>query len=56
MKQYILVCFVCVLGIITAGNITNTTNNDLPVNGDGEGFYTVDVLLVADVASTPKIG
>jgi hypothetical protein len=59
MKQYIFVCLGCILGITMAVNGTNKTvpvNNDLLVDGDDEGFYTVDVLLVADRAPTAKIG
>jgi len=59
MKQYILFYFVCVLGIAIAGNVINKTlpaNNDLPVNGDDESFYTVDVILAADGVLDSKIG
>jgi hypothetical protein len=59
MKQYIFLCLGCVLGIAMAGNSTNktlTVNNDLLTDGDDEGFYTVDVLLIADRASTEKTG
>jgi len=59
MKQYILFCLVCVLGIVTAGNVTNKTlvgNTDLSGNGDDESFYTVDVLLVADGVLNSNIG
>ncbi len=56
MKQYILLCFVCVLGMTIAANGTNTTssiNNDLL---DDESFYTIDVVLVADGISIPTLG
>ena len=59
MKQYILLCLGCVLGITMAVNGTNktsTVNNNLVTDGDGEGFYTIDVLLAADRASTEKNG
>lgn len=55
MKQYILFCLVCILGITIAGNVTNKTDNNLSVNGDDEDFYTVDVLLSADGVSIPKV-
>jgi hypothetical protein len=59
MKQSVLFCLACIMGITIAGNVTNQTlsmDNDLFVNDDNESFYTVDVLLVPDGVSIPKFG
>ena len=59
MKSILFLSVAILFAITSATNITNETTSildDLPVDGEDESFYTIDVLLTADDALNGKFG
>lgn len=59
MKSILFLSVAILFAITSATNITNETTSildDLPVDGEDESFYTIDVLLTADDTLNGKFG